>query len=69
MARFLAPLSEDFRKERGDSGGTGAGLSVTLAIQSIQAQQPPEGWRPPQGASVPDSVVAEQGGEDQAALP
>jgi hypothetical protein len=69
MARFLAPLSEDFRKQRGDSDGGGAGVSVSLALQGIQAQQIPDGWRPPHGASVPDSVVAGQRGEDQAALP
>jgi hypothetical protein len=59
-AKYLAAFNEELRKARGDQGGGGANVSVTLALQGIQAQQLPQGWRPPQGASVPEHLIQDQ---------
>jgi hypothetical protein len=67
MARFLAPLSDDFRKQRGDEGAGGPNFNVTLAVQGIQAQPVQQGWRPPKGAQVPDHLLEhDRGNGDQA---
>jgi hypothetical protein len=59
-AKYLAAFNEELRKARGDQGGGGANFSVTLALQGIQTQQLPKGWKPPQGASVPEHLIQDQ---------
>jgi hypothetical protein len=59
-AMYLAQASEELQKMRGDSSQSGAHVSVTLALQGIQAQQLPQGWKPPQGASVPEHLIQDQ---------
>jgi hypothetical protein len=59
-AKYLAAFNEELRKARGDQGGGGANVNVTLALQGIQAQQLPQGWKPPKGAAVPEHLIQDQ---------
>ena len=59
-AKYLAAFNEELRKARGDQGGGGANVSVTLALTGIQGQAIPQGWKPPQGAAVPEHLIQDQ---------
>jgi hypothetical protein len=59
-AMYFAAASEELQKLRGEGNQNGAHFSVTLALQGIQTQQLPQGWKPPQGASVPEHLIQDQ---------